>query len=151
MPTNSGPGRAGDPVEADIGFAERRSDTTITPNAAMRAVWGEPRQQRPRTIALVAWRPYVKGALRGFATIELPIGLRLVECAVLASNGRAWVNLPAKAVLDRDGRQKTDANGKPAFAAILEWRSHELSDRFSEVVIAADRQIHPSALDEAEP
>jgi hypothetical protein len=47
----------------------------------------------------------------------------------------------------RAGR-KTDANGKPAFAAILEWRSRELGDRFSEIVIAAIRRIHPGALDE---
>ena len=113
------------------------------PNAERRTA------QRPRTIALIAWRPLVKGALRGFAAVELPIGLKLIDCPVLLSNGKAWANLPSKPVLDRDGRQKTDANGKQAFTAILEWRSRELRDRFSEVVIAALRQMYPSALDEA--
>jgi hypothetical protein len=88
-----------------------------------------------------------KGPLRGFATILLPIGLSLIDCPVLVSNGKAWA-LPSRPVLDRDGRQKIDANGKPAFATILEWRSRELSDWFSEDVIAAIHQMYPSALDE---
>jgi hypothetical protein len=66
----------------------------------------------------------------------------------LASNRKAWVCLPSKPVLDRDGRQRTDFNGKPAFTAIPEWLSRELSDRFSEVVIATIRQMYPGALDE---
>jgi hypothetical protein len=85
--------------------------------------------------------------LRGFATVELPIGLKLVDCPVLVSNGKAWVNLPSKPVLDRDGLQKTDVRGKPAYAAILEWRSRDLSERFSEAVITAIRQRHPDAVD----
>ncbi len=84
-------------------------------------------------------------------TVELPIELKLVDCPVLVSNGKAWASLPSKPVLDRDGRHKTNANGKPAYAAICEWRSRELSDRFSQVVTAAIRQLYPGALDEAGP
>jgi hypothetical protein len=90
-----------------------------------------------------------KGASRGFATVELPIGLKLIDCPVLVTDGKAWVSLPSKPVLDREGRQKTDINGKPAFTATLEWRSRELSDRFSVAVIAAIRGVYPSALDGA--
>jgi hypothetical protein len=68
------------------------------------------------------------------------------------SNGKAWASLPSKPVLDRDGRQKTDANGKPAYAAILEWRARELRDRFSDSVVESIRRLHPEALDDgAEP
>jgi hypothetical protein len=137
------PGAGGDWV-----FAGQRPNTTFSLPAATRAKWGEPPPaQRPRHIALVAWRPLVKGGLRGFATVELPIGLRLIDCPVLISNGKAWVNLPSKPVLDREGWQKTDPNGKPAYTAILQWRSRELSDWFSEVVIATIRRIYPGALD----
>jgi hypothetical protein len=147
-------------AKADFGYAaDRRPDTIpphcppIAPNAATRATWGEPpTAQRPRTIALVAWRPFVKGALRGFATVELPIGLEIADCPVLVSNGKAWASLPSKPVLDRDGRQKTDANGRPAYTAILEWRAQELRDRFSDAVVEAIRRLHPEALDDgAEP
>jgi len=88
VPINADPGAWASAEAGDRNNAEQRFDTTITPNAATRAVWGEPRKQRPRTISLVDWRPYVKGALRGFATVLLPIGLKLVDCPVLASNGK---------------------------------------------------------------
>jgi hypothetical protein len=153
MLEQKGPAAGGAAVEAGIRFAdERRPDITIASNAATRARRGEPSQQsqqRPRTIALVARRPLIKGALRGFVTVRLSIGLEIVDCPVLASNGKTWANLPAKPVLDRDGRQKNDVNGKPAYTAILQWRERELSDRFSEVVIDAIRRMHPGALDGA--
>ena len=150
MPRYDSPGAwAGAEADGDRDILGQRPDTTIALNAATRATWGEPpTSQRPPTIALVAWRPLVKGALRGFATVELPIGLKLVDCPVLVSNGKAWVSLPSKPVLDRDGRQKIDANGKPAYVPVLEWRSRELGDRFSEIGIAAIRRIYPGALDE---
>ena len=77
----------------------------------------------------------------------MPIGLKLVDCPVLASNGKVWVNLPAKPVLDRDGKQKIDPDGKPAYAPVAEWRSRELRDRFSDVVIEAIRRLYRGALD----
>jgi hypothetical protein len=67
----------------------------------------------------------------------------------LVSNGKSWVNLPAKPVLDRDGHHKTGPDGKPAYTAIVQWRSRDLSDRFSEAVIKAIRRMHPGALDGA--
>jgi hypothetical protein len=154
MPTERLPGALAG--AAGVGCADdRRSETTshhagpITYNAAAQATWGAPlAARRPRTIALVAWRPLVKGALRGFATVELPIGLKLIDCPVLLSSGKAWASLPSKPVLDRDGRQKIDANGKPTYAGILEWRSRELSERFSEAVVRAIRQAYPGAIDE---
>jgi len=159
LPKQFGPGALAGAAEAgDRVSAGRLSDTTpranlqsrVAPEAATRATWGEPpAQSRPHTIALVAWRPLVRGALRGFVTVELPIRLKLVDCPVLVSKGKAWASLPSKPVLDRDGRQETDFNGKPSYAAILEWRSRELSDRFSQVVITAIRQMYPGALDEA--
>jgi hypothetical protein len=158
VPRYDGPGAWAGAEADDRVYAGQRSDTAsarpaqLALDAATRAAWGEPpATQRPRTIALVAWRPLVKGALRGFATVELPIGLKLIDCPVLVSNGKACASLPSKPVLDRDGRHKLGPDGKPAYAAILEWRSRELSDRFSQVVITAIGQMYPGALDEAGP
>ena len=146
--TQCGPAAGGAAGEADIGYAaDRRSDTTIAPNAATRATWGEPpATRRPRTLALVAWRPVVKGALRGFAAIELPIGLKIHDVPVLVSNGKAWASLPSKPQLDRHGHQKTAANGKPAYVSIIEWRDRALSAAFSDRVVELVRQAHPDAL-----
>jgi hypothetical protein len=135
VPRYDGLGTAPDAAtEAGIGFTvDWRTDTTTAPGSATGAGWGEPRQ-RPRTIALIAWPPHVKGALRCFATVLLPVGLKLIDSPVLASNGRAWVNLPEGPVLDRDSCHKIGADGKRTSVAICEWRSRALSDRFSEAV-----------------
>jgi hypothetical protein len=101
-----------------------------------------------RQLRLISWRPLARGALCGFCTVELlPLGLRIIDCPVLVSHGRAWCALPAKIQLDNTGRQKTDTAGKPLYAAVLQWRSRELGDRFSAAVISAIRRAHPGALD----
>jgi hypothetical protein len=144
---------AGATEAGDRVYAGQRPDTTPrrleSPacNAAAAAGFGG--KPPPKRLRLVAWRPFVRGALHGFATVELPIGLKLVDCPVLVSKGEAWASLPSKPVLDRDGRQKTDVNGKPAYAAILEWRTRDLADRFAAAVVELVRRAHPDALGEA--
>ena len=101
---------------------------------------------RPR-MRLVSWKSLVKGSLRGFATIELPIGLRIIDVPVLVSNGKAWASLPSKPQLV-DGRQKLD--GKPLYAPMLEWRDKALRDRFSDRVIELVRAEYLDALDDGE-
>jgi hypothetical protein len=155
VPRYDGPGAWAGAEAGDRVCSDARPDTTsrrptpIAPDAATAAGWGD--RPPPKSLRLIAWRPLAKGALRGFATVELPIGLKLVDCPVLVSKGKVWASLPSKPVLDRNGRQKTDVNGRPAYAAILEWRSRELSDRFSQAVVTAIRQRYHGALDEAGP
>jgi hypothetical protein len=141
-------GQAAAPPAAKAGIElaaeEQRSVTTFRPDAATRATLGRAgATPADRASSLATAR---QGALCGFATMAMPVGLTLIDCPVLASNGRTWVIPPAEPVLDRDDKQKTDANGKLAYAAVVEWRSHELSDRFSEVVLYALRRRHPGAL-----
>jgi hypothetical protein len=100
-----------------------------------------------RKMRLVAWRPLTKGALRGFATVELPIGLTISDCPVLISHGKTWASMPAKPILDRDGRQKADANGKASYASILSWRDRDLADRWSAAVVDLVRAEYPDAID----
>jgi hypothetical protein len=95
---------------------------------------------------LISWKPLVKNSLRGFATIELPIGLKISDIPVLVSHGKAWASLPSKPQLDKDGQHKRDVNGKPAYAPILEWRDRDLSDRFSAAVVDLIRASHPDVL-----
>jgi hypothetical protein len=154
MPNIVSPVPRGGGNRARIGFAKEPDTTSrhrapVTRDDGTRATCCEPlATQRPRATALIAWRPLVKGALRGFATVELPIGLKLVDCPVFVSSGKAWVSLPSKPVLDRDGRQKIDVNEKPACVPLLESRSRGLRERFSEAVLAAIRQVYPGAIGE---
>jgi hypothetical protein len=116
------------------------------PDAATAVGYGD--KPPARQLRLLGFQPKIKGALRGFCTVELlPLGLRIIDCPVLVSRGRAWCALPAKLQVDNTGRQKTDGAGKPLYAAVLQWRNRELGDRFSEAVISAIRRAHPAALD----
>ena len=83
---------------------------------------------------LVSFKPMVKNALGGFATIELPNGLKIIDCPVLTIDGKSWVAFPAKPQLDRDGKQIV-INGEKQFAAILSWPDRETSDRWSDAVV----------------
>jgi hypothetical protein len=119
------------------------------------ATWGglptPGHQAEQKRMRLIAWKPLVKNGLRGFATVELPIGLKISDVPVLISNSKAWAASPSKPQIDKDGLHKKDVNGKPAYAAILEWRDRDLASRFSDAVVALVRAEYPDALDGVEP
>jgi len=96
---------------------------------------------------LIPFRPISKGALRGFASMELPIGLVIEDCPVLVGNNGAWAALPSKPVLDQEGR-RAKPDGEPQYAAIMKWRDRELQDRFSQAVIELVRAAHPDVLED---
>ena len=100
---------------------------------------------RPR-LRLIEWRPLVKNSLRGFVSIELPIGLTIREVPVLVGKNGPWAALPAKPQIDGGGQVRRDPNGKIAYVAILQWRNKELADRFSQAVIDLLLAHHPRAL-----
>lgn len=47
-----------------------------------------------------------KGALRGFVSVELPIGLTIREMPVLVGNNGPWVSLSGKPQIDGSGQVK---------------------------------------------
>jgi hypothetical protein len=112
------------------------------------ATWG-PRPgaaaQRPK-MRVVSRKPIAKGSLRGFATVELAIGLKLIDCAVFVGTKGAWASLPANPQLDKDNRQRIGADGKHSYNPTVEWRSRDLADRFSAAVVALVGAAHPDAL-----
>jgi hypothetical protein len=137
-------------------LARHREAAAMTPRAPSQkelrrggAMWGAPPDAAPARpkMQLVSWKPVVRGSLRGFATVALPIGLKIHDVPVLVGKNGPWASLPCKPQIDRDGRQKTDANGKAAFATVLEWRTRQLSERFSEAVVALVRAAHSGDLD----
>jgi hypothetical protein len=113
------------------------------------ATWGAESDASPirPKMRLISWKPLVKNSLRGFATIELPIGLKIIDCPVLVGSNGAWATLPSRPVLDRDGRQ-AKPDGKLQYSTILEWKSRDLSERFSQTIVELVRQAHPDDLDE---
>lgn len=101
----------------------------------------------PRPLRLLSWKLVRKGALVGFATIELPIGLKVIDCTVCISHGKAWAALPAKPQVDKSGQVVRDERGKQAYSTILEWRHKRLRDAFSERVVALVAAHDPHAFD----
>lgn len=98
-----------------------------------------------RLLRLVSFKELRKGGLIGFATIEMAPGLTIADCPLQTSHGRTWCGLPAKPVLDQDGRQVV-SDGKKQYAAILKWRDRELSDRFSDRIVELVREQYPELL-----
>jgi hypothetical protein len=137
------PGRAGDVAGAGIEYSVQRFGTANrSPAQPADLLLG---------IRLRGFRPLARGALIGFADLELPSGLALFECPIFrAKDGNAWVALPSKPVVDRNGKQQTDINGKRQFAPVLEWRSRELANQVSAAVVALIERAYPGALDGGE-
>ena len=98
-----------------------------------------------KRMRLVSFKPLVKGALRGFANVELPNGLQIDNCAVCISNGKAWASLPSRPQLDRDGRH-IEKDGKKQYAALLRWPDRDSADRWSDAAVELVRAAHPEAL-----
>lgn len=118
----------------------------MMPDAAIAFGYGD--RPAPRQLRLVSWTPIAKGALRGFATVELlPIGLKVIDVPILVGTNGPWAALPAKPEFDREGRRKLDINGKPTWSPVLTWRTRDFANRFSDAVVAAVRQAHPGDLD----
>ena len=92
------------------------------------------------------FRQIKKNSLRGFATIELPIGLVIKDVTINNTQGRVWAGLPSKPQMENGAHKADPKTRKPAYAKILEWRSRDLSDGFSDAVIAAMRDRYPDAL-----
>jgi hypothetical protein len=119
------------PIERDL----RRHEATT---------WGT----RPRpAIRQIRWQPVFKYSLDGFASIELPNGLRILHCPPFSgNNSKAWTALPSRPVVNEDGRHKREVNNKPTYAPVLEWRTATLRLEFSQRVVELVREQHPREL-----
>lgn len=94
---------------------------------------------------LTGFKPFSKNTLRGFATVELAIGLIITDIPVHAKGDRSYALLPSKPQLDGDVIRRID--GKPQYAAIIRWNSRERSDKFSDALVQLINDAHPGVLD----
>ena len=102
-------------------------------------------EARPR-LRLLRWRKVQKGFVVGFADIELPAGLKIVDVMIVAKDGKTWANLPSKLrVRIAEGRPVVElgADGKPVYDTLLSWRTRELAEAFSQRVIEVLSSEHP--------
>ncbi len=64
-----------------------------------------------------------KNTLRGFARVRLPSGLVLHDVAIHQRDGTAWASPASKPMLNRDGQQMKDQNGKLMWLPIISFTS----------------------------
>jgi hypothetical protein len=90
---------------------------------------------------LLSWKPIVKDALRGLASVSLPCGL-----TILIGRDGAWANLPARPMLEAKGRHVRPPSETPQYVAIPQCKSKDLSSRFSDRLVAPILDKDPRAL-----
>ena len=101
---------------------------------------------RSRAFECMAWRPVQRNSLQGFATIQQPGGMVIADIAVHERDGKAWASPPSKPMLDRDGRQMRDAEGKARWSNLISFVDRATQATWSDAVVAAVRAEHPGAL-----
>lgn len=75
------------------------------------------------------YKPFQRGALCAFFTVELPSGMLVHEVKLFSKEGRRWVGLPSREFVGRDGTK--------SYAPVLEFTNREASDRFREGILRA--------------
>jgi len=110
------------------------------------AAWGlRPEASRqPQRARLRKWTPHASGALLGFLSVELASGLILNDLRLMTGKNGHWIAMPAVKQFDRDGQPRLDANGKPIFWPLVEFRDRATADRFNDMVIALVRAADPT-------
>jgi hypothetical protein len=74
------------------------------------------------------WRRYERNTLRGFCDLNLACGLTIKDCALQQQNGREWIGLPGKPLVDEDGKHRIDpGTGRKLYAPVVEIGKEERS------------------------
>ncbi len=86
-----------------------------------------------------------RNSLRGFATVVQPSGMILHDVAIHQRDGSAWASPASKPMLDRNGQQMKNEDGKPLWVPIISFSSKAVRDKWSGAIIEAVRQAYPEA------
>lgn len=113
------------------------------------AVWGvRPAGQSPRRLPrLKDCTPHRLKAMLTFLSAELASGMIVNGLRLMTGKNGPWVAMPLQKQLDRDGRPRLDADGKPIFNQIVEFRDRAMADRFNAMVLELVRRERPDVLD----
>ena len=105
------------------------------------------RRARARQARLKKWSPHRSGTLLEFCSVELASGLILNDWRLMTGKNGHWIAMPAVKLLDRHGNPRVDANGKPIFNQIIEFRDRSTADKFNALVLGLIRAEYPDAFD----
>ena len=84
----------------------------------------------------IKFKDMKKGALLGFADLEMDSGMIINECTLLESNGSRWVSPPGKPQIDKD-KQVVFKDGKMQYTAVIAFRDKAVRDKWSAAAVVA--------------
>src|SRR4051812_30083032 len=126
--------------EGDGSHARRLADGTTDHR--------HPYRRRPGMTGFIieSFTPMARNSLLGFATVQAPSGMVFHDVAVHRQNDSLWVSPASKPMLDRNGVQMKDANGKLRWTPIVSFKDKQARDRWSRAVIGALKSQHPEVV-----
>ena len=100
------------------------------------------------SIRIKGFRPHGSNTLHGFVDLAVPEMRIVIAGAPVheAANGRRWINLPGKPLLNSDECAERDERGKIVYQPIVHFDDREVPDRFSDRAVEA-LFAHPNAFD----
>lgn len=99
----------------------------------------------PAGVAIKEWRPLQRGALRGFAVVEMPSGMILYDVTIFSGIQGLWASPPSKPAIGKDGAPVVGHNGKPKYNPVVAFRDRATQQRWSDSVCEALLLAHPDA------
>lgn len=104
------------------------------------------------SVVIEAWRPVIKGTLRGFLRCRFESGMILDEIAVHVGgdDGRAWCSPPARPMIGADGTALRDPRtGKIKYCGLITFSTAHVRHSWQEQILRALELKHPEVLADA--
>jgi hypothetical protein len=100
------------------------------------------------TFRIIRSSPHKSGQMRAFLTAQTPSGMIIPDLRLMRANdGRWWIGLPNRPVLDSEGRHLV-VDGKKAYAPTIDFVDRATRDRFTAGVLRAVQQRWPRGFDD---
>jgi hypothetical protein len=78
-------------------------------------------------IIVADWKPYEKGALKGFLAVRIGQALRLNDLKLFEKAGKSWIGWPDKEYAKRDGSK--------GYAPLVEFATREDERAFQDAIL----------------
>ena len=88
------------------------------------------------SIKCIEFREINKGALIGFAKLELPSGIIINDCQMCESNASRWVSPPSRMMRDSTD-QPVVKEGKTQYIPIISFKDRATRDAWSKAALKA--------------